>query len=219
MDFIELWTICSANGIVLDKEQIRKLERYTQELTYWNSKVNLISRKDMNYFLEHHLLHSLSILKYIKLEPKSFCIDVGTGGGLPGIPLAIACPQTYFLLVDSINKKVKITSILAKHTELNRLKVLCSRVEDLANDEQFKHKFDYVITRAVGNVVSIMSKTRQIIKKSSKLIFLKGGNLKKEIEEAQSKFQDFSFDEINIELLGYEWFKNENKKIIIAEKK
>lgn len=219
MDFVELWTICSVNGIVLDKEQIRKLERYTQELLYWNSKVNLISRKDENYFLEHHLLHSLSVLKYIKFEPKSFCIDVGTGGGLPGIPLAIACPHTNFFLVDSINKKVKITSILAKHTESNRLQVLCSRVEDLATNKQYQYKFDYVITRAVGNLESIMIKTIQIVKPSTKFIFLKGGNLKREIEEAQIKFKDYRFDEINIEFVAYEWFKNENKKIIIVQKK
>jgi len=219
MDIIELWTICSANGIILDKKQIEQLERYTKELIFWNGRVNLISRKDEQFLLEHHIIHSLSMLKYLEFEPNAYCLDVGTGGGLPGIPLAIARPNTYFLLVDSIAKKMKITSMLAKHTELKKIQTICSRVEDLSNIRLYRNAFDYIISRAVGSIKSIIKNTIKLTKLNTKYIFLKGGYLTNEIKDAQSIFKNYYFEEVNIDFIGFEWFKKENKKIIIALKK
>ncbi|MGB9912782.1 MAG: 16S rRNA (guanine(527)-N(7))-methyltransferase RsmG, partial [Candidatus Kapaibacteriota bacterium] len=118
MELTEFWTILSANGIILEVEQLKQIERFVKELTYWNDKINLISRKDIDNILENHILHSLSILKYVEIPQKANTLDVGTGGGLPGIPLKIARPDINMILIDSIAKKIKITDMLAKHTGL-----------------------------------------------------------------------------------------------------
>ena len=150
MDIVEFWTICSANGIVLSKEQIRQIERYRDELVYWNEKVNLISRKDVENVLENHILHSLSVLKYVNLPLKSRCLDLGTGGGLPGIPVSIANPEARMLLVDSIGKKIKITDMLAKHTGNKYIKAMNARVEDLANKKEYNSYFDFVFAGEIS---------------------------------------------------------------------
>jgi 16S rRNA (guanine527-N7)-methyltransferase len=247
MDLIEFWTICSSNGIILTKEQIEQLKRYYNELLYWNSKVNLISRKDEEYFLDRHILHSLSILKYIEIPPKSNCLDVGTGGGLPGIPLAIANPEINMLLVDSIAKKMKITSMMAKHTELKKLNTICERVELLSNNKDYKNKFDFVFARAVTDTSKIIGWVKDLIKPKGKIVLLKGGDLTDEIENAlqdrrhktediRQKTQDrrpktedrsqksvdnvytsLKIKEIPIKLFGYDWFEKEEKKIVICE--
>ena len=97
---LDFWTTCSANDIVLEKEQVDALKRYHDELIYWNAKVNMISRKDEDNVWDRHILHSLAILKYVTIRPKARVLDVGTGGGLPGIPIKIARPDLKMLLVD-----------------------------------------------------------------------------------------------------------------------
>ena len=175
MDLIELWTICSANGIILDEQQRKQIERYTKELQTWNSKVNLISRKDEDKILERHILHSLSILKYVNLDRPFKCIDIGTGGGLPGIPLAIAAKNIEMTLVDSIKKKAKVTSILADHTSTGRITTVRERVEVLANVNDFKKKFDFLFARGVARLNKIVNWSMPLLKKDAKIVLLKGG--------------------------------------------
>ena len=142
MELSEFWTLCSSNGIVLEKKQLDMFTRFIEELLYWNQKVNLISRKDEENIVVNHIIHSLSSLKYIELPAKARCLDVGTGGGLPGIPITIAKPTIHMLLVDSIAKKAKIADMLAKHTGVRTIGAKTARAEELQKEKQYLMHFE-----------------------------------------------------------------------------
>lgn len=219
MELTQFWTLCSSNSIILELGQLHQFERYCTELIYWNEKVNLISRKDLDNIFERHFLHSLSIIKYVDLKKKAQCIDIGTGGGFPGIPLAIARPDLKMLMVDSIAKKIKLTSMFAEHTGIRDLKAMRTRVEDLHSDIKFRNKFDYVFARAVTEAKYLLNWSDTILKPDGKIILLKGGNLKKEIEDASKLFSNFEFEEIPVSMIGSSWFSEEEKKILICKRK
>ncbi|MCQ2313336.1 MAG: 16S rRNA (guanine(527)-N(7))-methyltransferase RsmG [Paludibacteraceae bacterium] len=146
----------------------------------WNSKINVISRKDIDYLYEHHILHSLAIAKVLRFSEGSEILDVGTGGGFPGIPLAILFPQCRFTLVDSVGKKVKVASEIAKAIGLTNVTCVQERVEDE------KGKFDFVVSRAVMLLPDLVKLVRKNVSKQQRnalpngLIVLKGGELQAE---------------------------------------
>jgi 16S rRNA (guanine527-N7)-methyltransferase len=147
----------------------------------WNSKINVISRKDIDNLYEHHVLHSLAIAKLLPFQPGTTVMDVGTGGGFPGIPLAILFPECSFLLVDSIGKKIKVASEVAKALGLTNVVCKQERVEEE------KQKFDFVVSRAVMPLPDLVKLVRKNISDKQRnavpngLIVLKGGDLKDEI--------------------------------------
>jgi len=188
MDITQFWTICSANSIVLSVEQLKNFERYHNELIYWNSKVNLISRKDEDNIFEKHFLHSISILKYIKMPPKARCLDIGTGGGFPGLPLKIANPDIHMTLIDSIKKKVTITKMFADHTGLRNIHVLTMRAEELRHKRDFTAHFDFIFARAVSKLSNLVNWSYDYLKANGLFVFLKGGDLSQELNEMKSQF-------------------------------
>jgi 16S rRNA (guanine527-N7)-methyltransferase len=214
MEYTEFWTILSSNGIVLNVEQIESFKRYERELIYWNEKVNLISRKDTANILERHFLHSLAILKYIDLPQKARCLDIGTGGGFPGLPLKIAHPNIFMILTDSIRKKITTTEIFAKHTGLRNIECKCCRVEELGNNKQYIQHFDIITARAVAPIVELMDWAMILLKPKGKFVFLKGGDMTDEIEFAKKKHPNYTYEQIEIDLLGCSYFKDEAKKIL-----
>lgn len=216
MDLIQFWTILSANGIVLDQKQRERIERYAKELLHWNNKVNLISRKDEDKILESHILHSLTILKYVNLDGKYECLDLGSGGGLPGIPIAIAAPKINMLLLDSIKKKMKVTEMLAQHTGLRNIKSKAERVEVVAAQKEYQRKFDFIFARGVARLNKIQGWVSPMIKPSGKIVLLKGGNLEEEIAEAKNNNKALKVKEFDLELLAYDNFKKEEKKLLIC---
>lgn len=147
----------------------------------WNSKINVISRKDIDNLYEHHVLHSLAIAKLLPFLPGTSILDVGTGGGFPGIPLAILFPECQFLLIDSIGKKIKVSSEIAAALGLNN--VTCK--QERAEEE--KQKFDFVVSRAVMPLPDLVRLIRKNVSGKHKnavpngLIVLKGGDLQEEI--------------------------------------
>ena len=153
----------------------------------WNSKINLISRKDMEFFTEHHVLHSLSIAKFIKFAPESKILDVGTGGGFPGIPLAIMFPQTQFMLIDSIGKKIKVVNSVIETLELKNVTALQTR------SETFKGKYDFIVSRAVAPLPDFIKQTSHLISPkqqnaiSNGILYLKGGDFGHEIMPFKKK--------------------------------
>lgn len=160
------------------KEQFAALyDLYTD----WNSKINVISRKDITNLYEHHVLHSLGIAKIIRFQPGSSIMDLGTGGGFPGIPLAILFPETKFHLVDSIGKKVKVATEIANAIGLKNVTTRHCRAEEE------KQMFDFVVSRAVMPLTDLLKIIRKNIKKEQQnalpngLICLKGGELEKEV--------------------------------------
>lgn len=219
MEITEFWTILSSNNIILDVEQIEQMKRLHKELKYWNSKVNLISRQDEENLLERHIMHSLSMLKYIDIPSKARCLDFGTGGGFPGIPLKIANPDIYMTLCDSIRKKLKIAEIFALHTELRNFNFEYGRVEALTEKKEYKKHFDFIFARAVAKTVVLIDWTLPLLKDKGKFVFYKGGNLEEEINDAKAKYPQLDIQEIQIDFIGFPWFKNEEKKILVINKK
>jgi len=147
----------------------------------WNSKINVISRKDIDNLYEHHVLHSLAIAKWIPFQAGTTILDVGTGGGFPGIPLAILFPECQFTLIDSIGKKIKVASEVAKALGLTN--VVCK--QERAEEE--KQKFDFVVSRAVMPLPDLVKLVRKNISDKHRnampngIVVLKGGDLKAEL--------------------------------------
>lgn len=162
----------------------RQAEQFVQlDALYrdWNSKINVISRKDIDHLYEHHVLHSLAIAKLLPFQPGTTIMDVGTGGGFPGIPLAILFPECEFLLIDSIGKKIKVASEVAQSLGLSNVVCKQERVEEE------KQKFDFIVSRAVMPLPDLVKLVRKNISNKHRnavpngLVVLKGGDLQTEI--------------------------------------
>jgi 16S rRNA (guanine527-N7)-methyltransferase len=192
------------------------IERFHDELITWNQRINLISRQDLDNIYERHILHSLTILKYATIAPKARCVDVGTGGGFPGIPLKIALPEIRMLLVDSIAKKLKTAGMFAQHTGLRNFEAKTLRAETLADTKEYRAAFDVVTARAVAPLAQLVSWVEPLLKPQSQMLFLKGGNLTEEITEAQKKYPHLSVTEHLLEMNGVAWFKEQEKKLLIC---
>ena len=162
----------------VQRQQFEALQRVYED---WNSKINVISRKDIQSLYLKHVLHSLAIAKVQKFNPNAQILDVGTGGGFPGIPLAILFPQTKFHLVDSIQKKVKVVSAVAQALKLKNVTASHLRAEDVEG------RFDFVVSRAVTTMPSFVKWVKIKIKKeqnhslSNGILYLKGGDLSEEL--------------------------------------
>ncbi|MFP4064910.1 MAG: 16S rRNA (guanine(527)-N(7))-methyltransferase RsmG [Bacteroidales bacterium] len=165
----------------LSADQLKKLEALGPIYEDWNQKINLISRKDMAHFYLRHVMHSLAIYKVVGFKPGASVMDVGTGGGFPGIPLAICNPDTNFLLVDSIGKKVKVVRDVVEKLGLDNVKASQCRVEEV--DE----RFDFIVSRAVKPLPLFMSWVRHNLRNESRhvipngVLYLKGGDFSEDL--------------------------------------
>ncbi|MEO6820803.1 MAG: 16S rRNA (guanine(527)-N(7))-methyltransferase RsmG [Ginsengibacter sp.] len=165
----------------------------------WNQKINVISRKDMDHFYEHHVLHSLAIATQLDFPSGYEIMDLGAGGGFPGIPLAIFFPEVHFTLVDSINKKLTVAASIAQEIGLTNITVMHTRAEDIKNKS-----FDLVVSRAVAPMKDLWYWSKPLLKKRpidqpkrlSGLICLKGGDLAKEISESDTRPRIWEIEKI-----------------------
>ena len=165
----------------LTEVQISQFQQLEALYHDWNSKINVISRKDIDQLYVKHVLHSLAIAKIQKFEPGTYVLDVGTGGGFPGIPLAILFPETRFYLIDVILKKINVVKAVAEALELKNVKAEQMRAENAKGD------FDFIVSRAVTNMPDFVSWVKDKIKKQQKhelkngILYLKGGDLTEEL--------------------------------------
>jgi len=166
----------------LSESQVNQFEQLLPLYKDWNQKINVISRKDIENLYERHVLHSLAIAKFIQFKADSHILDLGTGGGFPGIPLAIFYPDVHFHLVDSIGKKLKVIDHIADEIGLTNVRTSHSRVEEL------NEKVDFVVCRAVAPIDTLVDWTKRLYNQQMNhgfpngLIALKGGRLKEEIK-------------------------------------
>ncbi len=171
----------------LSDEQAKQFSMLKELYADWNSKINVISRKDMDNFYERHVLHSLAIAKIIRFRPGTKVLDVGTGGGFPGVPLAILFPETEFQLVDSIGKKIKVVNGVIESIGLK------NAVGIHKNSKEVKEQFDFVVSRAVTSFADFLKLIDGRIKSKNSnslqngIIYLKGGDLSKELESFKKK--------------------------------
>ena len=167
-------------------EQFSMLEPLYKD---WNAQINVISRKDIDELYIKHVLHSLAIAKVVQFKAKTKVLDVGTGGGFPGIPLAILFPEVEFVLVDSIGKKIKVVNEVVSRLGLENVKAYHKRVEEIDG------KFDFIVTRAVARIKKFIPWVKGKLNPESfndlknGLLFLKGGDLTEEIEESNKKVE------------------------------
>lgn len=176
----------------LEATQIEKFEKLYDLYSHWNSQINVISRKDIDLLYERHILHSLGIAKVIQFKQGTTILDVGTGGGFPGIPLAIMFPECEFLLVDSIGKKIKVVNEIAEALELNNVFGRQQRAEEV------KEKFHFVVSRAVTEFPTFYEWIKgKFLKENfndlpNGILYLKGGDLKEEFGKFydKAKFYD-----------------------------
>lgn len=175
-------------------KQIEQLTALYPLYNEWNEKINVISRKDMDNFYEHHVLHSLAIAARFEFAPGHTIMDLGCGGGFPGIPMAILFPETQFHLVDSIQKKLKVVEAIAESIGVTNISTEHTRAELIKN-----RQFDAVISRAVAPLKDLWFWSRPLLKKGrvpGGLICLKGGDLAQEISESRCKPRVWEIDKL-----------------------
>ncbi|MEA1874510.1 MAG: 16S rRNA (guanine(527)-N(7))-methyltransferase RsmG [Bacteroidota bacterium] len=165
----------------LSGNQINAFEQMKPLYEYWNARINVISRKDMDSFYLHHVLHSLSIVKFVRFSKGAKVIDIGCGGGFPGIPLAIMFPEVQFFMLDSIRKKIKVITEVKQALSLDNVEVIHAR------SEEHKGVYHYMTARAVTRLPEFVSMTKHLLKYHQKfqhqgLYYLKGGDLQDELK-------------------------------------
>ena len=180
----------------LNPQQINQLTTLGPLYHEWNDKINVISRKDIDDLYLHHVLHSMALAKIIRFKAGTSILDVGTGGGFPGIPLAILFPECHFTLIDSIGKKIRVVEEVAEALKLSNVRALKSPVQEI------KTKFDFVVSRAVTAFPEFVAMVRKNISAASfnslpnGILYLKGGDFNEEISAFRKSAELFDLSKI-----------------------
>lgn len=179
----------------LTPKQTERFSRLKDLYEYWNARINVVSRKDIDLLYERHVLHSLGIAKVISFKPGTHVLDVGTGGGFPGIPLAILFPGTQFYLVDSIGKKITVVNEVVK--ALGLMNVTAEQIRA----EQLKQKFDFIVSRAVTEMPEFYRWVKGLFKPDSfnelpnGILYLKGGDLAAELGSFKGRYRLYNLSD------------------------
>lgn len=204
-------TLLSSYFPDLSPEQIRQFKALEGLYQTWNAQINVISRKDTDHFYERHVLHSLAIAKIVQFLPGSSVLDIGTGGGFPGIPLAILFPEVQFHLVDSIGKKIKVVQEVASSLGLQNVQASQARAETI------KERYDFIVSRAVTQMpvfltwVKGKSAKKNLHNFKNGVLYLKGGDLSEELAGLRYPVKEFPISEFYKE----EFF--ETKKVVYVQ--
>jgi 16S rRNA (guanine527-N7)-methyltransferase len=214
----ELAQLCGLNGLELSSQQCKLLDRYAQLLKEKNQVVNLISRKDEDNILEKHILHSLTLLmpciSPFIIPQSAMVFDIGTGGGLPGIPIKIVRPDVTITLVDSIGKKITAVQEFIGALGLANARATKGRSEVLATKVEHKKQYDVIVSRAVAPLDELIGWTKDLVKPGATLLTLKGGDLSQEIKRTRNFRHIKDISESLLALKGYDGFVRDEKKVV-----
>jgi len=227
--------LCIKNGLTPTIEQIEQLNYYAVLLLEWNKKINIISRKDEENVWTYHILHSISPLFKVEIKQHSSIVDIGTGGGLPGIPIKILRPDISMLCIDSTGKKINAVTQMISDLNLNEIRALWGRAEEIGPQREYAGKFDAVFARAVAPLEELLCWSKVFLKSIDKkkhenknqasgrvdpkfpaLIAFKGGDLSEEIESAKQKNPQMKIQSIDLTLIGSEQLIASDKKILVV---
>ena len=211
-----LQSLLTSAGVPVSDAQRDRLGAYGAMLREWNARINLISRKDEEQLWRNHILHSLAVLALLPLPQRGAMLDIGTGGGMPGIPLAIMRPDVRFTLVDSIAKKTVAVQDMATRLALVNVTVLRGRVEDEEVLDACEGKMDVVLARAVTQLPSLVRWASPLLRRDGerRLIVWKGGDVADELAEARRHAAVREVREMPIDLPSEQYFLQEEKKLI-----
>ncbi|MCX7762998.1 MAG: 16S rRNA (guanine(527)-N(7))-methyltransferase RsmG [Candidatus Kryptonium sp.] len=232
MEFDEFISICKLNGLEIGAVESELLKEYVSLLRYWNEKVNLISRKESDIW-GRHILHCISPLFKFEIKEGSTILDLGTGGGLPGIPWAILKRNSNFVLLDGTRKKIEAVSDIVKNLGLKNVKTIWGRAEEISKLNEFKGKFDYVLCRAVAELKKLVRWSIEFLKfenfpekilekieskrylHTGYLLAFKGGDVEKEINDAMKTSLVCNVEVFDLDFNGAEKVGFEDKKIVL----
>lgn len=227
--------MCLKNGLAISNAQCDQLALFANKISQWNQKINLISRRDEKNIWRRHILSSIAICFLRKFYQNSYIVDIGTGGGFPGIPMAIFQPTMNFLLIDSIQKKIRALQEILSELHLKNVSAICGRAEDLGTRKEYQKNFDYVVCRAVGRTKDILVWGKPFLKEVNldpiatssqndsslllpgSIILLKGGALTEEIDEVIVKCKPRRIEIIPVSFKGNESSDLIDKKIVIVQ--
>ncbi len=229
----ELWlhSLCRKNNIHITDIQLSTLTRFMELLTEWNKKINLVSRKNVESLWKNHIALSLTVLFKIEFPPGIRILDFGTGGGFPGIPLAILLPDRKFTLLDSTQKKITAVQAMTESLGLHNVSVVWGRGEELQHTKDLRHSFDAVVARSVSHLTNLMQWAMPFVKNqrgsmtegektvisAPALITFKGNEIGEEEAIAAKTFQNIEFRSIPLIFPGSEEFQNFEKKLVVAK--
>ncbi len=233
----EIWlrTIAQKNSLTITDIQLEKLSSFAGLLKEWNQRINLISRKDEENIWTNHLLLSIAFLFKIEFAAGTRVLDLGTGGGLPGIPLSILLPGVQFVLLDSIQKKIAAVASMVEKLGLSNVKVQCARAEDINTSPGYSRSFDAVIARAVSGLEDIVTWAAPFLKQEASsaalefpaagrtkltrpaIVAMKGGETQSEVEKMMRRFPRAHVHSMEVVFNGSEILANSGKRIIIVE--
>ncbi|MEN3037552.1 MAG: 16S rRNA (guanine(527)-N(7))-methyltransferase RsmG [Candidatus Kryptonium sp.] len=232
MEFDEFIGICKLNGLEISAVESELLREYVSLLRYWNEKVNLISRKESDIW-GRHILHCISPLFKVEIRENSVILDLGTGGGLPGIPWAILKQNSNFILLDGTRKKIEAVDDIVRKLGLKNVRTIWGRAEEISKLNEFKGKFDYVLCRAVAELKKLVKWSveflnfenfpKKILEKieskrylhSGYLIAFKGGDVEKEINDAMKTSYVVDVEILDLDFNGAEKAGFEDKKVVL----
>jgi 16S rRNA (guanine527-N7)-methyltransferase len=238
VDIVLFGTTCAQNGLHLSSKQLASLEEYAALLLEWNKKINLISRRDEENIWTSHLLHCLSLLFKVDLPMGSAVLDLGTGGGLPGIPLKIVRPDIMLALLDSTQKKINAVRDIVSALGLKDIKAVWGRAEDVGKKREYNSNYDVVVARAVAPLDDLVRWSGPLLKAESArackfpafgtdearrpitkptLVAFKGGDLEREIQQIKNQPQVSNTTVIDLTLKGSHQLEGGEKKIVLVE--
>lgn len=204
-------------NIETSQEMLQKFQLYMEGILEWNQKINLTAITDKDEFVRKHFIDSLLCYEFEELQKALKIIDVGTGAGFPGVPLAIVFPEKQFVLMDSLKKRLKVVDVLCNELGINNITTLHGRAEDLARDRKHRERYDLCVARAVANTAVLVEYALPFIKVGGSLLAYKGSDFEKELYEGQNSISLLGGKQVDersvaIDNLGL------NHKIIIINK-